>query len=987
MARRYPEPFHRVTRRSRWVRSSALALVLSLLVAMVALINAVPASGASSGGLVRPSRLAPAPLPADLHFLGSLPASQPVSLEVVLSPSNPAGIAALLGRLYGPGSAQYHQWLAPGAFDRDFAPAPSVIDAVSAWLERLGLRPAYTSGFTLTASGSSAQVSRGLGIAFDRYRANNGSMVFASRQAPQVPPALGDNVAAILGLEDTSVAVPMLASLPRPAATPASNAPSALAPLAQVTTCPAATQLATQIGGLTPDGAGTHYGIDTLIGDGADGVGQKVAVLELASSSPADIDAYESCVGLHVPVTVVPVDGGGGSNTAGTQEADLDIEQLATQAPSASITSYEGPDDSSGVNDVWSQIVDADNASVISASWGLCEASAGGLFTALDPLFEQASAQGQAIFAAAGDDGSEDCFNPPVDNDNSLAVDYPASSPWVTAVGGTSLSLNGSETVWNGCQGVSPTSGCGPGSGGGGVSADEPKPLWQSGLTTPAGFSCGSSGTNCREVPDVSANAGVPEVFYTGGQWTAFVGTSLAAPLVAGLWADRESACQQSTSGDAAPTFYGAQGDYGTALTDITRGNNDLTGTNGGQFAAGVGYDLASGLGSPIGPGLACAEVTAVTPSQAPAGAEISVTGLGLENATISFGRLPATVVSSSATALTVVVPAGSGSVIVSASGPLGDGTASASFTYGTPVGLLTRLYGATAIGTAIAVSMAQSPVSQSVPAVVLARSDFFSDALAGGPLAAKVGGPLLITPGADESSTLDPSVEQEIQRVLKPNGTVYVLGGNLALGPTIDTTLEGLGYQVQRLAGADEYDTAVLIAQQMGNPATIFEATGLNFPDALSAVPAAVADHGAILLTDGNVQAPETAAYLAQYPRDTRYAIGGPLAAAGADPGATAVYGQDLFATSAAVAAFFFPHPTFIGAATGTNFPDALAAGPVLGLKGAPLVLVEPSGPLPGSIAAYLRSVGAGLTQGTLFGGPLAVVDDVLAELDAATG
>ena len=243
----------------------------------------------------------------------------------------------------------------------------------------------------------------------------------------------------------------------------------------------------------------------------------------------------------------------------------------------------------------------------------------------------------------------------------------------------------------------------------------------------------------------------------------------------------------------------------------------------------------------------------------------------------------------------------------------------------------------------------------------------------------------MLITESAQQSSTLDPLVQAEIQRVLVPGGTVYVLGGDLALSPSIDTTLQGLGYKTIRLAGSDQFATAVLIAEQLGNPKTIFEATGLNFADALSAVPAAVLDHGAILLTEGSTQDPETASYLAEHPSDVRYAIGGPLAAAGADPGATAVFGADLYGTSAAVAELFFPDPTAVGAATGAGFQDALSAGPSLGQADAPVLLVPPIGALPGAIEAYLNQVGTGLGSGTLFGGPLAVSDQVLAELDGA--
>lgn len=300
------------------------------------------------------------------------------------------------------------------------------------------------------------------------------------------------------------------------------------------------------------------------------------------------------------------------------------------------------------------------------------------------------------------------------------------------------------------------------------------------------------------------------------------------------------------------------------------------------------------------------------------------------------------------------------------------------------PPGLpVQRIYGQDAIGTSLTVSQAEFPTSGSANAVVLARSDYFSDALAGGPLAAAVSGPLLITPGAPQSSTLDPRVLTEIQRVLGAKGSVYVLGGTLALSSDIDSTLQSLGYDVVRIAGADEYDTAVKIANQLGNPPTVFEATGLDFADALSSVPAAIVSRGAILLTDGNVQAPETATYLAAHPADARYAIGGPLAAAGADPSATAVYGQDLFATSAAVASRFFPSATTFGAATGSSFPDALSGGVFMGSSPhvGPVLLVEPSLPLPASIASYLTG-DTSMSNGYLFGGPLAIGDDVMAAL-----
>ncbi len=306
-------------------------------------------------------------------------------------------------------------------------------------------------------------------------------------------------------------------------------------------------------------------------------------------------------------------------------------------------------------------------------------------------------------------------------------------------------------------------------------------------------------------------------------------------------------------------------------------------------------------------------------------------------------------------------------------------------------VGGASRIFGGDAIQTAIAVSQGAFPVRGSAGAVVLARSDFFSDALAGGPLAAEAGGPLLLTPGPAASGpdvVLDARVLREIQRVAPVGSTVYLLGGPEALSPSIDEILTTAGYVARRVAGPNEYATAVAIAHQLGDPATVFEATGLDFPDALSAVPAAIHTHAAILLTNGTTQAAETATYLSAHPGDTRYAIGGPRAAFGADPAAKAVYGPDLFGTSGAVATAFFPHASLFGAATGLNYPDALTGGVSMATGGrlGAMLLVNPHAPLPAPIAAYLNTL-APSTQGIVFGGPLAVGDDVLSALDAAIG
>jgi hypothetical protein len=152
--------------------------------------------------------------------------------------------------------------------------------------------------------------------------------------------------------------------------------------------------------------------------------------------------------------------------------------------------------------------------------------------------------------------------------------------------------------------------------------------------------------------------------------------------------------------------------------------------------------------------------------------------------------------------------------------------------------------------------------------------------------------------------------------------------------------------------------------------------------------VPAAIEEHAAILLTDGSTESLATYYYLVAHPGDTRYTIGGSLAAGGADTGAINVSGQDLFNTSAAVASYFFPSPSIFGAATAAEFPDALGGGVFMATGGrlGPILLVNPSTPLPPEIVPYLNSLAVG-TQCYVFGGPLAVGADVLTALQAAVG
>ncbi|MCU1461725.1 MAG: hypothetical protein JWO37_1800 [Acidimicrobiales bacterium] len=289
------------------------------------------------------------------------------------------------------------------------------------------------------------------------------------------------------------------------------------------------------------------------------------------------------------------------------------------------------------------------------------------------------------------------------------------------------------------------------------------------------------------------------------------------------------------------------------------------------------------------------------------------------------------------------------------------------------------RLWGNDRIGTAIAISRDAYPDAGKANAVVLATAFNYPDALAGGPLAAAKGGPLLLSPTAG----LDGNVGAEIQRILPKGRTVYLLGGLAALGSGYEASLQSLGYSSTRYAGSDRYATATVIADQgLGNPTMDLLATGDNFPDALTGGAAATHAKAAILLTAGATMPTATKNYLAAHPPAKRYALGGP--AAKADSSATPLVGADRYETSTKIANQFFNKPTTVGVAIGTNYPDALGAGPHIAGRGAPLVLSAATG-LPNTTASYLVANKAAIASAYVFGGTAALPDAIAAAIQTA--
>lgn len=306
-----------------------------------------------------------------------------------------------------------------------------------------------------------------------------------------------------------------------------------------------------------------------------------------------------------------------------------------------------------------------------------------------------------------------------------------------------------------------------------------------------------------------------------------------------------------------------------------------------------------------------------------------------------------------------------------------GNDTGSATVDVDAPSGDTRRIFGIDRIETAVAASQDTYEAGEA-GAVVLARDDTFPDALAGAPLAVANRAPLLLT----SSGALDDRTAAELARVLPGGGTVHLLGGTVALSPAVEAAVVDRGYEVVRYPGADRYETAVLIAEALGDPGAVFVATGTNFPDALTSGAAAAELGGVIVLTAHDQMVPVTAGYLAEHADVPRYAVGGPAAAA--DPEATPVVGADRFATALAVATRFFEDPVVVGVAVGTNFPDALSGDTHIARRRAPMLLVGPD-LLPDDVAAYLRANAASIRQVFLYGGEAAIAPQVEAEIGGA--
>ena len=284
-----------------------------------------------------------------------------------------------------------------------------------------------------------------------------------------------------------------------------------------------------------------------------------------------------------------------------------------------------------------------------------------------------------------------------------------------------------------------------------------------------------------------------------------------------------------------------------------------------------------------------------------------------------------------------------------------------------TPADGVQRLSGDSRVETAVAASRDAFGVL-GAGAVVLGRADVAADALAGTPLAADRNAPVLLTGG----DSLHPATDEEIQRILAPGGTVYLLGGTAAIGDGVAGSLTADGYQVVRLAGDSRIETALAVADAVtDDPATVMLADGIGFADALVAGPAADAADGVVVLTDGSRTHPAVDAYLAANADAEVVTVG--ATATTAYPGRRAVGGQEPVETAVAVATEWFPTASVVGVARVDVFADALAGGAHIAQRGGP-VLLSTSSSLSTPTGDYLRGVAGTVEDAVLYGGTAAL-------------
>ena len=595
--------------------------------------------------------------------LGAAPgdtALESLSLRFSMTSAQTAALDKLLAAQQNPSSPLYHQWLTPEQFASRFGLDAADIATVSNWLQGQGLKVTGVArgGTFVQFSGSVAQVEKAFGVTLHSVKLN-GETHITNLTDPVLPASIANVTVGMTGLNDFRLKSRVKAR--KVPAKPDYNG-------------------GTNYGNLiAPGDFYTIYDLKPLLNAATpiNGSGITIGVMGQVDISSADVKSFRSAAGLtttNLPTTkTYGTDPGSPSSACLSNnppnncspsiddlyESTLDVEWAGATAPSASILFVNGQD---VFANAMTSAIDNDVAPLLTVSYGDCEVgfTAAGL-AQYNLLFKQANAQGQTVLGPAGDSGAADCDYNVTLAEGGLAVDFPASSPYVTAVGGTEFNENGGTYfgTTNGTNGDTALSYIPEqpwnetfitengtffglnygGAGGGGVSQYFSKPSWQQGTGVPADAS--------RDVPDVAFTAAADHDGYlvcvlssctngfadSSGDYNIFGGTSVSTPSFAGILALLEQKVSPAKGlGNVNPNIYGLANSsyYGTVFHDVTTGTNavpcDLGSTDcatgypnffaAGAIAcpanscngtttypaigynAGVGYDLASGWGS-----------------------------------------------------------------------------------------------------------------------------------------------------------------------------------------------------------------------------------------------------------------------------------------------------------------------------------------------------------------------------------------------------
>ena len=616
-------------------------LVLALLLSAIL---AVPASAAPPDQATLPGS-APAWANAT-NYAGAADPSGSVGFRVYLGWKDPGAAEALAKAVSDPNSPSYGQYLSPAQFRQQFAPDQAQVGAVQSWLRGQGFSVNYTpaNNHYVSAEGTVAQAQAAFGRAFGTYKVH-GKTVRSPTGDVSIPRSLASIVTSVVGLDDSAVFVQTnhIVDTDAPPSAGFRNAPPLSAYWAQFVspyaypagfTAVASPPTASwTVMGYTPAQIKGAYGISGAY----DGAGQTVAIID-AYASPTilqDVNQWSINRGLPTmsPSQLVQVVPPGIYRRPQNPRQDpqgwygeetLDVEAVHGMAPAAKIVFVGAPNNYQDLDAALNHVVDRRLAQIVTNSYGFpTELLPRGYVKPLEDTLIQAAAEGIGVYFSSGDNGDE------TSRFGFATADWPASSPWVTAVGGTSLGVGQNnarvlETGWGtsnyNCDTttlVCSRTGWLYGAGGG-VSQLFAKPWYQAGLSV--------SG---RAVPDVAA-LGDPQTGLLVGQTQTFPngahydeyrigGTSLSSPIFAGLMALADQKAGHP-HGFANALFYANPGQFYDVLsvkTAVARRNfNNSVDASGGTADrlrtfddysgsptqhTGPGWDNVTGLGTPAG--------------------------------------------------------------------------------------------------------------------------------------------------------------------------------------------------------------------------------------------------------------------------------------------------------------------------------------------------------------------------------------------------